>query len=45
MYKNFINICHNGFPLDLDDHKYKNRVAIDLFCTGVIGYSGSMFLN
>ena len=37
--------CHNGFPLELDDHKHKNGVAIDLFCTGVIGHPGSLFLN
>ena len=37
--------CHNGFPLDLDDHKNKNRVVTDLFCTGVIGHLGHMFLN
>ena len=30
---------------DLEDHKYKNGVAIDLFCTGVIGHPGHMFLN
>ena len=30
---------------DLDDHKYKNGVATDLFCTGVIGHPGCMFLN
>ena len=30
---------------DLDDHKYKNGVATDLFCTGVIGHPGYMFLN
>ena len=23
--------CHNGFPLDLDDHKHKNGVATNLF--------------
>ena len=40
-----IHNCHNGFPLDLDDHKNKNGVATDLFCTGVIGHPGSMFLN
>ena len=37
--------CHNGFPLDLEDHKHKNGVATDLFCTGVIGHPGHMFLN
>ena len=37
--------CHNGFPLDLDDHKNKNGVATDLFYTGVIGHLGYMFLN
>ena len=25
---------------DLDDHKYNNGVATDLFCTGVIGHPG-----
>ena len=30
---------------DLDDHKNKNRVATDLFCTGVIGHPGYMFPN
>ena len=30
---------------DLDDHKNKNGVATDLFCTGVIGHPGYMFLN
>ena len=35
---------YNGFPLDLDDHKI-NGVATDLFCTGVIGHPGCMFLN
>ena len=38
-------ICHNGFLLDLEDYKNKNGVATDLFCTGVIGHSESMFLN
>ena len=37
--------CHNGFSLDLDNHKKLNEVATDLFCTGVIGHPGSMFLN
>ena len=37
--------CHNGFPLDLGDHKNKNGVATDLFCTGVIGHPIGMFLN
>ena len=36
---------YNGFPLDLEDHKNKNEVATDLFCTGVIGHPGHMFLN
>ena len=35
--------CHNSFPLDLDNHKNKNGVVTDLFCTGVIGYPGHMF--
>ena len=30
---------------DLVDHKIKNGVAIDLFCTGVIGHPRCMFLN
>ena len=30
---------------DLDDHKHKNGVATDLFCTGVIGHPGSMFFK
>ena len=30
---------------DLDDHKNKNGVATDLFCTGVIGHPEHMFLN
>ena len=30
---------------DLEDHKNKNGVATDLFCTGVIDHPGSMFLN
>ena len=30
---------------DLDDHKNYNGVATDLFCTGVIGHPGCMFLN
>ena len=30
---------------DLDDHKNKNGVATDLFCTGVIGHPIGMFLN
>ena len=30
---------------DLDDHKYNNGVATDLFCTGVIGHPGYMSLN
>ena len=37
--------CHNGFPLDLDDHKKKNGVATDLFCMCVISHLGCMFLN
>ena len=32
--------CH-----DLDDHKHKNGVTIDLFCTGVIGHLGYMFFK
>ena len=38
-------LCHNGFPLDLDNHKNRNGVATDLFCTDVIGHPGSMFLH
>ena len=30
---------------DLEDHKNNNRVATDLFCTGMIGHPGYMFLN
>ena len=30
---------------DLVDHKHKYGVATDLFCTGVIGHPGHMFLN
>ena len=30
---------------DLDDHKHKNGIATDLFCTGVIGHPGHMFLD
>ena len=37
--------CHNGFPLDLDDHKNQNGVATDLFCTGVIGHPRHIFLS
>ena len=37
-------LCHNDFPLDLDDHK-NNGVVIDLFCTGVIGHPVGMILN
>ena len=33
------------FRHDLDDHKNKNGVATDLFCTGVIGHLGSIFLH
>ena len=36
-----ITHCHNGFPLDLDDHENKKGVAIDLFCTGVISHPDS----
>ena len=43
--KMFDGVCHNSFPLDLDDHKNQNGVATDLFCTGVIGHPGLMFLN
>ena len=32
------------FSLDLDDHK-TNRVTTDLFCMGVIGHLGCVFLN
>ena len=38
-------LYHNSFPLDLEDLKIKNEVATNLFCTGVIGHSGYMFLN
>ena len=37
--------CHNDFSLDLDDHKNVNGVAIDLFCTDVIGHPRYMFSN
>ena len=30
---------------NLVDHKHKNGVATDLFCTDVIGHPGHMFLN
>ena len=30
---------------DLENHKNKNGVAIDLFCTGVIGPPGYIFPN
>ena len=30
---------------DLDDHKHKNGAATDLFCTGVIGHPGYMYLS
>ena len=33
------------FRYDLEDHKNKNEVPTDLFCTDVIGHPGSMFLN
>ena len=39
------HVCHNGFSFELEDHKNKNGVAIDLFCTGVIGHPGHVFLN
>ena len=37
-------ICHNGFPPRLGRPR-KYGVATDLFCTGVIGHPGHMFLN
>ena len=37
-------ICHNGFPPRLG-RPQKYGVATDLFCTGVIGHPGHMFLN
>ena len=37
-------MCHNDFPLDLDDHK-NNEDATDLFCKGVIDHSVGMILN
>ena len=40
-----ISQCHNGFPLDLEDHKNQNGVATDLFCMGVVGHSGHVLLN
>ena len=36
--------CHNGFPSQLGRLK-TNGVVTDLFCTGVIGHPGHMFLN
>ena len=30
---------------DLEDHKNKNEVATDLFCTGVVSHSAYIFLN
>ena len=33
------------FRHDLDDHKDKNGVATDLFCTDVISHPGHVFLN
>ena len=30
---------------DLVEHKHKNGVATDLFCTGVIGHPRYMFSN
>ena len=46
-FHSFISIGHvvTVSRHDLDDHKHKNGVATDLFCTGVIGHPGSMFLN
>ena len=35
---------HNGFPLDLDDHKI-NGVVIDLFYTGVIDHPVGLVSN
>ena len=37
--------CHNGFPPRLGGPQKQNGVAIDLFCTGVIGHPECMFLN
>ena len=36
--------CHNGFPPRLG-RPQKYGVATDLFCTGVIGHPGHMFLK
>ena len=36
--------CHNGFPPRLG-RPQKYGIATDLFCTGVIGHPGHMFLN
>ena len=50
-HKNYItelreeNIVITVSRHDLDDPKHKNGVATDLFCTGVIGHSGYIFLN
>ena len=30
---------------DLDDHKHKNGVTTDLFCTSVIDHPVGLFLN
>ena len=38
------HFCHNGFPPRLG-RPQKYGVATDLFCTGVIGHPGHMFLN
>ena len=32
--------CHNDFPPRLGRPQQLNEVAIDLFCTGVIGHPG-----
>ena len=39
-----VNTCHNGFPPRLG-RPQKYGVATDLFCTGVIGHPGHVFLN
>ena len=40
-YSRRMEIVITVFRHDLEDHKHKNGVATDLFCTGVIGHPGS----
>ena len=44
MHYKLRSYCHNGFPPRLG-RPQKYGVATDLFCTGVIGHPGHMFLN